>query len=62
VPGQSAAPDDPVYLTFEDALEIYAAIINGTAEQAADHLRSSDGLKGALGRPASYAHYEQADL
>ncbi len=28
----------------------------------ADHLRSRDALAGALGRPASYAHYEQADL
>ena len=51
-----------VYLDIDDALEIYAAIIESTAAQAADHLRSRDALEGALGRPASYAHYEQADL
>lgn len=54
--------DEPVYLVVEDVLEIYAAIIGGTAEQAADHLRNRQGLEGALARPASYAHYEGADL
>jgi hypothetical protein len=28
---------EPVYLSLEDALEIYAAIIDATAAQAADH-------------------------
>ena len=51
-----------MYLEFEDALEIFAAITGGTAHQAADQLRSPAALEGALGRPASYAHYEQADL
>jgi death-on-curing protein len=59
---EQGGPDEPVYLVFEDALEIHAAIINGTAAQALDQLRSRDGLEGALGRPASYGHYEQADL
>ena len=59
----STEPDEElVYLSFEDALEIYGAIIGGTAQQAADQLRSRDALEGALGRPASYAHYEQADM
>jgi death-on-curing protein len=62
VHAQSGESDELVYLNFEDALEIYAAIIGGTAEQAADQLRSRDTLEGALGRPASYGHYEQADL
>lgn len=53
---------ESVYLSVEDVFEIYAAIIDGTTAQAADHLRSRDALAGALGRPASYAHYEQADL
>ncbi len=60
--GEHSELAEPVYLSFEDALEIYAAIIDGTAVEAADHLRSRDALGGALGRPASYAHYEQADL
>ena len=57
-------PDDEaiVYLSLDDALEIYAAIFDLSVEQAADHLRSRDALAGALGRPASYAHYQQADL
>lgn len=49
--------EEPVYLIFEDLLELYAAIIGGTAQQAADHLRSRHALEGALARPATYAHY-----
>ena len=49
-------------MDYEDALEIFAAIIGGSTQQAADQLRSPSALDGALGRPASYAHYEQADL
>lgn len=52
----------PLYLTVADVLEIYAAIIDGTPAQAADHLRSREALEGALGRPSAHAHYEQADL
>jgi death-on-curing protein len=62
VPAKQAEPDEPVYLSLEDALEIYAAIIDATTSQAADQLRSRDALEGALGRPGSYAHYERADL
>jgi death-on-curing family protein len=53
---------DFVYLGVDDALEIYAAIFGLTVTQAADHLRSRDALEGALGRPAAYAHYQEADL
>ena len=53
---------EPVYLTLEDALELYAAIIDGSPTQARDQLRSRAGLQGALERPASHAHYESADL
>ena len=53
---------EPVYLTLEDALELYAAIIDGTTTQARGQLRSRAGLEGALERPASHAHYENADL
>ncbi len=52
----------PVYLTVADALEIYAAVIGATPAEAAGHLRSRQALAGALGRPTTYAHYEQADL
>jgi death-on-curing protein len=56
------AGEEFIYLELDDALEIYAAIIGGTAVQAGDHLRRRQALEGALSRPVSYAHYEQADL
>ncbi len=51
-----------VYLTLEDAFELYAAIVNRTTAHAATALRARSTLEGALGRPASYAHYQDADL
>jgi death-on-curing protein len=51
-----------IYLTLEDALELYAAIAGGTAEQAGAVLRSRSALEGAFARPATYGHYEGADL
>jgi death-on-curing family protein len=51
-----------IYLTLEDALELYAAIIDGTPEEAVALLRSCSAFEGALARPASYAHYQNADL
>lgn len=50
------------YLQLADALELYAAIINGTVEQAGDELRNRPGLESALARPQAHAHYEDADL
>lgn len=58
-------PDDEleaVYLTLEDALELYAAIIGASLEEASAVLRSRSTLESALARPAGYAHYEDADL
>lgn len=56
------AGEEPIYLELEDALGLFAAIIDGTPRQAADHLRNQPGLEGALARPATYAHYQNADL
>jgi len=56
------AGDEPLHLVLEDALELHAAIIDGTPGQAADHLRNRSGLEGALARPATYARYQNADL
>jgi death-on-curing protein len=53
---------EPIYLDLADALQLYAAIIGGTPAQAADQLRDQGALEGALGRPRSYAAYEDADL
>jgi death-on-curing protein len=59
---ESGELEEPVDLTADDVLDIHTAIIEATATEAADHLRSRDALEGALGRPVAYAHYEQADL
>jgi death-on-curing protein len=56
------AGDEPIYLVLEDALELYAAIIDGSPVQAADHLRNRSGLEAALARSATHAHYQNADL
>jgi death-on-curing protein len=53
---------EPVYLELADALELYAAIINGTPAQATDQLRDRGGLESALSRPRNYAHYQGADV
>jgi death-on-curing family protein len=58
-PGELA---EAIYLSFQDALEIYAAIIGTTSAEATEHLRSRDALEGALGRAETYAHYGGADL
>jgi len=60
--GEESPDGEPVYLEFADALELYAAVIDGTVAQATDHLRNRGGLEGALARPQAYAHYETADL
>lgn len=53
-------PEDVVYLDVDDALEVFGAIIGGTATQAADQLRDRAALEGALARPINYAQYENA--
>jgi death on curing protein len=59
---EQSGGDEPVYLTLDDVLELFAAIIDGTPTEASNQLRSRDGLAGALARPATHAHYEDADL
>jgi hypothetical protein len=53
---------EPVYLTLTDVLELHALIIGATASEAANQLRNRAGLEGALARPETYAHYQDADL
>jgi death-on-curing protein len=55
-------PENVVYLDVDDALEIFGAIIGGTATQAADQLRDRAALAGALACPINYAQYENADV
>jgi death on curing protein len=53
---------EPVYLALADVLELHALIIGVSAAEAADQLRNRAGLEGALARPETYAHYQDADL
>ncbi len=50
------------YLGVADVLTCYAEIFGCSLQQAADQLRSREGLESALARPQLYAHYEGADL
>jgi len=59
---QSGGEMELIYLTLEDVLGLYGLIIGATTAGAADQLRNRDGLESALARPATYAHYEDADL
>ncbi|MDP9341124.1 MAG: type II toxin-antitoxin system death-on-curing family toxin [Actinomycetota bacterium] len=54
--------DEAIYLAIEDILSLYAEIFGCTGRQAADQLRTRDGLESALARPSAYAHYQGADL
>ena len=55
-------PGEPAYLEVEDVLGLYADAVGCTEAQAADLLRDRPGLEAALARPATFAHYEHADL
>ncbi len=51
-----------LYLEIEDVLVLYGAVFSCTEQEAADQLRSHEGLESALSRPLMYAHYQAADL
>lgn len=53
---------EPVYLTLENVLDLYALIVGTTRSAAVDQLRNRSGLESAIARPETYAHYEDADL
>jgi death-on-curing protein len=60
--GEQPGEIEPVYLTLEDILELHGLIIGVSPTEAVDQLRNRDGLESALARPATYGHYERADL
>jgi death-on-curing protein len=43
-------------------LGFYADLFDCSVQEAADQLRSPEGLESALARPQFYAHYQDADL
>lgn len=50
------------YLDLEDILGFYADLFQCTTQEAADQLRSREGLAAALARPRWHATYSGADL
>lgn len=62
-PGDEYQPAEEIrYLGVAETLACYSAVFECTEQQAADQLRSRDGLESALARPQFYAYYEDADL
>jgi death on curing protein len=51
-----------LYLEAEDVLGLYAEIFGLSMEEAGDRLRNEEGLRSALNRPRTYAHYQGADI
>ena len=51
-----------LYLDLEDVLGLYSEVFGLEDQEARDRLRNETGLRAALGRPQTYAHYQQADI
>ena len=51
-----------LYIELEDVLALYADLFGLDEQGAKDRLRNEDGLRSALHRPQSYAHYTDADI
>jgi death-on-curing protein len=51
-----------LYLELDDVVVLYADLFGLDEQGARDRLRNEDGLRGALHRPQSYAHYMHADI
>ena len=60
----SQKPDsgNVLYLEVENVLDLYADLFGLNDQQVRDRLRDETGLRGALSRSESYAHYEGVDL
>ena len=53
---------DLLYLELTDVIGLYADLFGLDEEGAQDRLRNEDGLRSALNRPRTYAHYMKADI
>lgn len=56
------AEGEVTYLDARDVVALHAMVLGCTEEEAADQLRSPEGLEGAVARPLSHAAYGGADL
>lgn len=56
------AEGEVTYLAADDIVALHALVLGCTEEQAADQLRSPQGLEGAVARSLSHAAYGGADL
>lgn len=59
------SPKEPpglLYLKLDDVLALHADLFQLKQQGAKDRLRNEDGLRSALHRPQSYAHYMHADI
>jgi death-on-curing protein len=62
VPEPTEPTPDLLYLELEDLLALYADLFDLDDQGARDRLRNEDGLRSALHRPKTYAHYMSADI
>lgn len=53
---------DLLYLELEDVIGLYADLFGLDDQSAQDRLRNPDGLRSALNRAKTYAHYMKADI
>ena len=51
-----------IYLELEDVLGLYADVFGLHDQEARDRQRNEPGLRAALLRPQTYAHYQEADI
>jgi death on curing protein len=53
---------DFLYLELEDVIGLYADLFGLDDQGAEDRLRNAEGLRSALNRPRTHAHYMKADI
>jgi death-on-curing protein len=62
MPGGGTGENEIRYLDAADVIQLHAEIVDCTEREAADRLRSLQGMEGAVARPAWHALHGHADL